>query len=34
MNYNWLVFANKSRCDHAKALKDKELGYYLGDRTE
>lgn len=27
MNYNWLVFANKSRCDHAKALKDKELGY-------
>ena len=25
MNYNWLVFANKSKCNHAKALQ--ELGY-------
>ena len=25
MNYNWLVFANKSKCNHAKALH--ELGY-------
>lgn len=25
MSYNWLVFANKSKCNHAKALQ--ELGY-------
>lgn len=25
MNYSWLVFANKARCNHTKALQ--ELGY-------
>ena len=27
MSYNWLVFANKSKCNHAKALQ--ELGLQL-----